>query len=143
MSRKILVVFDSLNIPQEVVRYAIGLAKRTEAELTLFLILYLNLQNSQNSLLEEAKWKNLGRKALLPAIFDIRQAGVQVTEEISVGDPSSEFLKFIARNYPFQTIIWGGSKNLLESRSHKGGGHWLMQIKNNLNCPLVIPSGKP
>ena len=143
MARKTLVLFETLNIRKEVVRYATGLAKRTESELMLLIILHPNSWNVEDPMPGEKEWKNAGREALAPHLLNIEREGVRVTAEVSIGDPPSELLKFMAKNHPFQTIVWGGSETVVKAKSTKMEGHWLGQLKNKIDCPLVVPSVKP
>ena len=143
MARKTLVLFDTLDIRKEVVRYATGLAKRTDSELILLIILHPNSRNIEDPISTEDKaWENAGREALAPHLLDIEREGIRVTAEVSIGDPPSELLKFMAKNHPFQTIVWGGAETGVKSKSPKIEDHWLGQLKNKLDCPLVVPSVK-
>ena len=143
MARKTLVLFDTLDIRKEVVRYATGLAKRTESELILLIILHPNFRDTKGQITAEDKgWEDAGRKALAPHLLDIEREGVRVTAEVSIGNPPSELLKFMAKNHPFQTIVWGGAETVVNAKPIKMEGHWLGQLKNKIDCPLVVPTMK-
>jgi len=143
LARKTLVLFDTLDIRKEVVRYATGLAKRTESELMLLIILHPNSRNIEDQITAgDKEWENAGREALTPHLLDIEGEGVQVTAEVLIGDPPSELLKFMAKNHPFQTIVWGGAETVVKAKSSKMEGHWLGQLKNKIDCPLVVPTVK-
>ena len=53
--------------------------------------------------------KSASKEILESYISDIKGEGISVDYEMCVGNPSSEFLKFLAKNSPFQTVIWGGA----------------------------------
>ena len=142
MLRKILVLFETVNIRKEVVRYSTGLAKRTDSDLMFLIILNPNTWQSSGSKydtsLKNSDLEKAGKEAIKPYILEIEQEGVKVTSEVCIGDPPSEFLKFMAKNAPFQTVIWGGM-NPEEGKSRKMEGHWLRRVQNMIDCPLVVP----
>lgn len=143
MIRKILVLFDTIDIRKEVVRYAIGLAKRTDSALMLLIILHPNFwkkSDPEEAMLGQGELEKAANEALAPHISGIIREGVKVSAEVRIGDPHSEFLKFLAQNASFQTIVWGGAEPLIKAKSPKTEDHWLGRAKSIIDCPLVVPS---
>ena len=143
MTRKIMVLSNSLILRKEAVRYSIELAKRTESSL-LFLI--LPALDSEEFKTFEANfiegYESTAKNALLEHINDARQDDIHVEVKVNIGDPYSELVKFLAESKSIQTIIWGDK---LESNNSKDGlnkSHWLLKLKDKLQYPVVIPSIK-
>ena len=142
MRRKILVLFEAVNIRKEVIRYSTGLAKRTDSDITVLIILHPNFRKDpdpKDEMSGDTDLKRACREALEAYIIDIEREGVRVTTEVCIGDPSSEFLKFLAKNPPFQTVVWGGVDKDVKGKSSKIEDHWLGRAKNIIHCPLVVP----
>ena len=143
MVRKILVLLETATIPKKVIQYSIGLAKRTNSVLTLLLILrpdFWEELDAKHVVLEKTPELERASKEILEShISDIEREGVGVNYEMCIGDPSSEFLKFLAKNSPFQTVIWGGANIDKKGKSLKIEDHWLGRVKNAITCPLVVP----
>lgn len=139
MERKILVILEPGPVRREVASYTIGLARRMEAQVHVLV-------------LREAG--GAGREALPPLtnplrsalplegfLEEVRAAGLKVLASSRPGDCVSELLKYLAECEPFHAAVWGGGRELLRSGSPNPlRHHWLERVRNEIPCPLVIPS---
>lgn len=141
--RNILVLFDSLSIRSEAVQYAIELAKRTDCELVILMLLWPEINDETPSSLDFSDEERLRvQDALYRQAEQAEQTGVAVRALIKTGDPQSEVMKFLAGSSTTQAIVWGGSPDLMDQKAQQKRSHWLVKTKSMVECPVVIPSMK-
>jgi hypothetical protein len=134
-TKRILVILESLDLRKETIQYTMALAERIEGEITLLLL----LPNHPDS---ESQIADRGRGLLRKEVEAISGKGIEAKYELRIGDPRSEFFKFMASHPSFHTAIWGGNENVLTGASGRSADHWVATIQNDLNCPLVISKKK-
>jgi nucleotide-binding universal stress UspA family protein len=137
--RNILVLFDSLPIRSEAVQYAIELAKRTDCELIILML--LSSEMSEKAPLLDGTSPRV-QDELLEQAENVEEADIFARAIIRTGDPQSELMKFLAGSTTTQAIVWGGRPDLLNQRRRQKKLHWLVQVKGVLEFPIVIPSMK-
>ncbi len=143
--KNILVLFDSISIRKEVAKYAVELAKRTDCELIILMLLTaeMNDRDSEDSESSENKAQLQIQDAFALQAEHMESAGVSVRAIVRTGDPQSELMKFLAGSSTTRTIVWGGSPDLLmDQKAHNKKAHWLVRAKGLVECPLVVPSMK-
>ena len=136
MSRTVMVLFDSLTVRKEAFHYAIELAKRMDYSLA---VLVLIAHESG----DEGAVGDIYRRAkdtLRDPLESARRSGVHVEAEVRMGDPSSELMKYCAVSRSIQTIVWGGSLDVVQTRGNRS--HWFARMQKMLECPVVVPSMK-
>jgi len=134
--KTIVVLFEELAIRGEVIQYAVALARRMDAGITLLMLLPGGEPPSgQPALADQRAERVLDREAAR-----ITAAGVPVQYEVVRGEPRSEFIKFMATRPSFHAAVWGGAPGALPRRSRRSSDHWISTIRNELNCPLVTPA---
>ncbi|MBW1722447.1 MAG: universal stress protein [Deltaproteobacteria bacterium] len=142
MFQRTLVVFENEKVCTEALRYARELALRMDAEVTFLMLVEMTfpqrafLDVKRNSLhrLEDRVSKTMSDFAA-----QFLHDGIPVSVALRVGDPTQEFLKFLAEKPPFQAVIWGSGEDLPES----GGSqrtHWLKKLAGTLECSLLTVS---
>ncbi len=136
--RQIVVLFEDLEVRQEAIHFAVGLAERTGTEL-LFLLL---LQNDSPNRNDSERLRKNYQQVLGHHIESIIKNDVPLSIVVRVGDPLSEFYKFMTEHPSFDTAVWGGNEHVLRTRTGLRTGHWLAQVEQELECPLVIPKRK-
>jgi hypothetical protein len=147
VSRKILILLDSPKVRGEVKTYSVELARRIGARLFLLMLLRWGdsppIGLSSSSLHSDQETACEQAELVLKACLDeIRGLGVEAMGAVRQGDPSSELLKFLAENKPFQAVVWGGNEAFLRQRRRPVRTHWLERIREQLDCTLVVPSLK-
>ena len=141
MVEKIVVVFDSFSVRAEAVKHAIELAKRTNASIFFLVILDTNsrdFHSDPESFAREIKKRT--QEAIVQHMNAARQSGIDAETEVRVGDPSSEFIKFLANFKKIKSVIWGGSADIANKAQHRN--HWLTKMKDLLKCPIIVPTSK-
>jgi hypothetical protein len=140
MKRSILILMDSFSVRQEAVQYAIGLAKRMDFSVVILMIL------SQPVSAAGAERENPGgelraraEQAVRESVEAIKKAGLPVEIQLKIGDPASELIKFLAGPMRFQTIIWASEPDLMNKKRAGARFHWLVKIKDVVECPVVVP----
>jgi hypothetical protein len=137
-----MLLSDSLSVRGEAAAYAIELAKRTSTDL-VFLVL---VSVEDDGLLDggDAFSQRLTHleEALVAHVERARAAGVSAEAIVKDGDRLSELVKFLAASGSFQTIVWGGRGELADTRVRGKRAHWLMKIRDTVECPVVVPSAK-
>ena len=133
--KRILVLFDGLTVRQEIVQYAIALAQRIDARITLLMLLPNDFQSGDG--IEDPV--SHGQQVLRTQTEEIPENNIEREIHVRIGDPRSEFYKFMASHRTFHTAIWGGDENILDHGSSRSSDHWIITIKNDLYCPVVTP----
>lgn len=142
-SRNIVVLFDSLFVRDEAVHYSIELAGRTDSALIFLLLLPLKADQWDSSgRAEEEPLETRIKNLLIKHMEAAREKDISAEAVVRVGDPSSEFMKFLAGARVIQTIVWGGQNNLIDRKVRQRKSHWLIRMKDLIECPVVIPSVK-
>jgi len=134
--KTIVVIFESLAIRREVIQYAMALARRMDAGITLLMLLPTEDAPGERPPLAD----RLGERVLEREAARIAGGGVAARYEVVRGEPRSEFIKFMATRPSFHAAVWGGSPSALPHRSGRSSNHWIATIRNELNCPLVTPA---
>ena len=135
MISQIMVLFDSASIRRESLRYSIELAKRMNSNLTLLVILPFNVgTTASNSIEPMIKLGLQAKESLKRNIEVIKNADLSVETAIRIGNPRSELVKYIAEAGRFETIVWGARPELMKRKDH-----WLVRMKDALECPVVTP----
>ncbi len=138
MVDKIVVVFDSHFLRAEAARYAIELAKRTNSAIFFLVILEGdNIENDGRRRNAAQDFMARAQETILRYMNTARQTGIEVETEIRVGEPSSEFIKFLAEFKKIKSIVWGGSTDIANQALNSS--HWLGKMKDLLDCPIVVP----
>ena len=135
MVPQIIVLFDSTLIRRESLQYSIELAKRMNANLTLLVILPFEVSTTASKGIVPMIKRAIQAKELLKKnIEPIKNAALSVETAVRIGNPKSELVKYIAEAGRFEIIVWGASPDLMKKQ-----GHWLVQMKDTLQCPIVTP----
>jgi hypothetical protein len=135
MRPQIMVLFDSAFIRPESIRYSIELAKRMNSTLTLLVILPFEVNPAASGAIEPMIKRGAeAEKSLEEHIEPIKNAGLSVETAVRIGNPKSELLKYVAESGRFEIIIWGATPDLMKKKDH-----WLVQMKNTLECPVITP----
>ena len=141
--RNILVLFDSLSIRSETVQYSIELAKRTDCELIILMLLSAEINDKAPTAdgFPDESYLRI-QDALFKQAEEVEKAGVAVRAVVRTGDPQSELMKFLAGSTTTQAIVWGGRPDLMDQKREHRRSHWLVKAKGLLEFPVVIPSMK-
>ena len=126
--RYLLILGDSLDLEADSVRYGIELARRINAGVTLLVLLENAGARGMKEIAEEA----LARHVAMAA-----EAGVRATAVVRVGPPRTEVIKHLAGEGAPEVAVWAGGTGRQADR-----GHWLKQMKEDLGCPVVVPSAR-
>ena len=142
MPRRTMLLSDSLTVRQAAVRYAVELAKRTNHDLVLLVLLSFEDQGQALEYGQSASQLAFLAESLRPHVDRARAAGVQVDAMVKVGDRSSELVKFLAAAGSFETIVWGGDHELTRGGMGNESDHWLVKLRSVVDCPIVVPARK-
>jgi hypothetical protein len=135
MRPQIMVLFDSASIRPESIRYSMELAKRMNSTLTLLVILPFEVNPSASGSIEPMIKRGAdAEKSLKKHIEPIKNAGLAVETAVRIGNPKSELVKYVAESGRFEIIIWGAKPELMKKKDH-----WLVRMKNTLECPVITP----
>ncbi len=135
--KRILVLFDDLNVRQEAIQYSIALAQRINGLLMPVMFLSENTADGNDTEL----LKSEGEESLQEMAETARKNNIHLKMEVRTGDPRSEFYKFMAGQSVFHASVWGGCPDVLRSGTGVSK-HWVARIRDELPCPLVIPFEK-
>lgn len=144
MFQRLLVVFENEKICPEALDFARGLALRMDSEVTLLMLTEVpfeerSLLGTKRAALSEIE-KRISRE-LSQRGSEFLKKGITLGTAIRIGNPSEEFIKFLAGRPPFQTIVWGSSEDLQDC----GQGlksHWLSRLSAKLECPIITVGPK-
>lgn len=135
MRPQIMVLFDSASIRRESLQYSVELAKRMNSNLILLVILPFEIcRTASNGIEPMIKRGVRAEESLKKHAETIRNADVSVETAIRIGNPRSELVKYVAEAGRFETIVWGANPDLMKRKDH-----WLVQMKDILECPVVTP----
>jgi hypothetical protein len=135
MRPQIMVLFDSASIRPESIQYSIELAKRMNSNLTLLVILPFEVSpKTSGGIKPMIKRGAEAEKSLKRHIEPIKNAGLAVETAVRIGNPKSELVKYVAESGRFEIIIWGAKPELMKKKDH-----WLVRMKNTLECPVITP----
>jgi len=135
------VLSDSLSVRDEAMDYSLNLALRTDSFVVVLLLVNLNKGREVGTKPAEIEEMEKNSKKALEAHSDkFRQKGVYLELWLRVGDPISEFLKFLAGIGSFQAIVWGGTEDVISRKGSSVGDHWVYKVKGFVDSPLLIPS---
>jgi hypothetical protein len=130
-----MVLFDSASIRRESLQYSIELAKRMNSSLILLVILPFEVCRTASNGIKPMIERGLqAEESLKKHAETIRNAGILVETAVRIGNPRSELVKYIAEAGRFEIIVWGGGPDLMKRKDH-----WLAQMKDILECPVVTP----
>ena len=135
MRSQIMVLFDSAAIRRESLQYSIELAKRMNSNLILLVILPFEVNSTASNDIEPMIKRGVqAKESLEKHIGTIKNAGVSVETDVRIGNPRSELVKYVAEAGRFEIIVWGASPDLMKKKDH-----WLVRMKDTLECPVVTP----
>jgi hypothetical protein len=115
------------------------LARRTSTDLVLLVLLPVEdhgLSGARDQLAQQASRLEA---ALMAHVERARDAGISAEAIVKTGDPLSELVKFLAAPGSLQTIVWGGHQELADTSARRKKTHWLMKMKDSVECPVVVP----
>ncbi len=143
--RKILILLDSPEVRGEVTTYSVELARRMGAELCLLMLLRWPPPSVDEVSAGDGAHKGLsvkrrGELAVKGCLNEIHALGLGAVGAVRQGDPPSELLKYLAEHRPFQAVVWGGNERFLRRGHQPVRSHWLVRIREELECTLVVPS---
>ena len=144
MFKRVLVVFENEKVCREAVRYARELALRMDSEVTFLMLVEISFPDrsflgSQRNVLHSLE-DRVG-KMLSNFSSEFFKDGIETSIALRVGNPTQEFLKFLAEREPFQAVIWGSGEELPEN-CQLPKNHWLAKVITTLECPLLTVSSK-
>lgn len=135
MRERIIVLFDSESMRRESLQYSIELAKRMNSDLVLLVIISFESERNASDRIEPLLKRGQQAKASLRENTEnIKNAGIYVETAVRIGNPRSEFVKYLAEAGRFEIIVWGGEPNLMKKKDH-----WLSRMKDILESPVVTP----
>jgi hypothetical protein len=135
MRSQIMVLFDSAAIRRESLQYSIELAKRMNSNLTLLVILPFEASQTDSNGIEPMIKRGVkAEESLKKHLEAIKNAGLTAETAVRIGNPRSELVKYVAEAGRFETIIWGARPDLMKKKDH-----WLVRMKDTLECPVVTP----
>ena len=135
MRSQIMVLFDSAAIRPESLQYSIELAKRINSNLTLLVILPFEVSRTASKGIEPMiKRGAQAEESLKKHIQTIKDAGLSVETAVRIGNPKSELVKYVAEAGRFEVIVWGARADLMKKKDH-----WLVRMKDTMECPVVTP----
>ena len=135
MRPQIMVLFDSASIRPESIRYSMELAKRMNSTLTLLVILPFEVNPTASGGIQPMIKRGAeAEKSLKKHIEPIKNEGLTVQTDVRIGNPKSELVKYVAESGRFEIIIWGATPDLMKKKDH-----WLVRMKNTLECPVITP----
>jgi len=145
--RKILILLDSPRVRGEVKTYSVELARRMGARIYLLMLLRWEGSpaigpSSSSAHSDQERACERGELVMKACLDEFRGLGLEAVGTVRQGDPSSELLKFLAENKPFQAVVWGGNEAFLRRRRTPVRTHWLERMREQLDCTLVVPSLK-
>ena len=130
-----MALFESESIRRESFDYAIELAKRTDAMLTLMVILpfdaSLNPSSGIAAMIDRALQAQTSLKNLVTAT---RSTGIIADIVVRLGNPRSELIKYLAEAGRPEIIVWGSAPDLMKRKDH-----WLVRMKDILAFPVITP----
>ena len=129
MDKHILVLFDGWSMADEALRYAHALAERLHARLHLLLLLPSQDPDGTAALFAR------GHDALRTLADPIDDHTVDVDRQVRIGDPWSEFCKFVATSARFDMVVWASETGL--SNGRPSPSHWASRIQAEVGCPVV------
>lgn len=130
----ILLVMEDGVFHEESVCYAIKLAHRIHCSVSV-LMLGANTEN-------ETEETNNAQQVFKKIMNLIKAENISTRGKIRYGDKASEFLKHLADNPSFLTIVWGGEEKTLSGRNKRKTDYWFAKIKTNIRCPVIRPTVK-
>ena len=136
-----MIISDSFSMRPEAVQYSIELAKRMNYTLNFLILLPFDIDEIskfESDFVYELE--NRAKKTLLIPMKSAREAGLNTEAEVRIGNPASELMKFLAKSKTIETLVWGGVPELSNYKKEKT--HWLVRIKDSLECSIVVPSLK-
>lgn len=133
--QRILALFEELTIHPETIQYSVALAQRIDAWITLLML--LSIDREPGRLVDDLAQR--GELMLRREVIGIVRFGIEAEFHVRIGDPRSEFYKFMASRPSYDTVIWGGDESALMHSSGRTKGHWIASISKDLCCPLVTP----
>ncbi len=135
-------MFDSHTAREEAVQYSIELAKRMDAELVFLALLGPESESGLSSIDGDTESDTKAHGMLERHLRKAEDADITAAGHVRIGNPQSELMKFLAGSSSVHTIVWGGSRDVIESGARQKKGHWLVKAKGMLECPVVVPSIK-
>ncbi len=145
--KTILILLDDIRAADDIVVYARGLAERMDAGTHILMLLRPEVPAGELAGNMESMTRTVeslvakGERALARFVEDIQRGDPEMEAArltLRVGDPASEFLKFLAANPVPHCVVWGGDKSIFASGRLKAhSNHWLAKVEGSIPCPVV------
>jgi len=142
MNHEVLIIFENEQVFSGALTYAREYAMRTESRVSFLMLVSMSFSThdfmgAKRNILQKIEAKAGRLLAELTETFI--QKGVETSSALRIGDPSQEVLKFLADRPSFQAIVWGSGEDLPAS-CKKAVKHWICDLAENLECPLLTVS---
>ena len=139
MNHELLIIFENEKFFSGALTYAREYAIRTEAKVSFLMLVTMSFSihdsmGARRNAIQKIEAK--AGKLLAELTEKFIQKGLQTSSALRIGDPAQELLKFLADRPSFQAIIWGSGEDL-PSICKKPKKHWLCDLAENLECPLL------
>jgi nucleotide-binding universal stress UspA family protein len=143
MQQRIMLVYDELAPTREALQYSVELARRMGSTLVLLMLL---ADGDAGRILAgrdlSDRIEGAAEDSFAPCVERARAAEVPVENELRVGDPSSELMKFLAETRPVHTIVWGGDGEAVRRKARTARRHWFARMRDRVELPIVVPMPK-
>jgi hypothetical protein len=145
MNYEVLIIFEGNQVFSEALTYAREYAMRTQARVTFLMLVAMSFSTRDLMGVKRNALQKI--EAMAGRVFSelteaFIQKGIETGSALRIGDPSQELLKFLADRPAFQAIIWGSGEDL-PLGCKKTGKHWLCNLAENLECPLLTVTRRP
>jgi nucleotide-binding universal stress UspA family protein len=143
MQKRVMLVFDDLAPTREALQYSVELAHRMGSTLVLLMLLADDVANRIRTGRGPSDWlEDDIADSFASCVERARAAEVPVENELRVGDPSSELMKFLAETRPVHTIVWGGDGEAVRRKARTARRHWFARMRDRVELPIVVPMAK-
>lgn len=143
MQTRVMLVFDDLAPTHEALVYSVELAHRMGSTLVLLMLLSEDVMHRTS--VGRGDSGRLGddvEGSFAACVARARVVEVPVENELRIGDPSSEFMKFLAETRPVHTIVWGGDGKAVRRTARTAKVHWFARMRDRVDLPVVVPMPK-
>lgn len=143
MQTRIMLLFDDHAPTHEALQYSVELAHRMGSTLVLLMLLADDVADRMRAGRGPSdRLEDEVEDCFAPCVERARAAGVSVENELRVGDPSSELMKFLAETRPVHTIVWGGDGDAVRRKARTARRHWFARMRDRVELPVVVPMPK-
>jgi len=146
MSEKILVVQDSRPASHHAFRYALQLARRIGAAVSVLAVIEPQIEHTywlsvQQTMFEEKERQFRETLALLVNMGS--EAGVEVEGTVVRGDLDQEVVRYVAENKSIGMVILEGPEPGKEGKESWVWTPLLDAVRDALPCPLITVAARP